>query len=161
MNNPELAKYIGENASSYFGEQPFTSGPVYAGAIIVFLFVLGIFLVEGHLKWVLFAGTLLSILLSWGHNMMSLSNFFFDFVPGYNKFRSVSSILVIAELTIPLLAVLALDAIVKKQNFLKENFLKTNYSKLKVMYTAFALSGGIALLIYLSPGSFNDFFSGQ
>ena len=161
VDNPEMAQYIGENASSYFGAQPFTSGPVYVGAIIVFLFVLGLFLVEGPLKWVLFIGSILSVMLSWGHNYAGFTNFFIDHVPGYNKFRSVSFALVIAELAMPLLAALALDALVKKQNLLSENFLKTNFSKLKIMYVAFALSGGIALLVYLTPSTFNDFFSEQ
>lgn len=160
-SNPDMAQYIAENSSSYFGAQPFTSGPVYVGAIIVFLFVLGLFLVQGPLKWVMLIGTIISVMLSWGHNSPGITDFFIDHIPGYNKFRSVSFTLVIAELTMPLLAVLALDAIIKKPTLFSEKFLNTNFSKLKVMFVAFALSGGIALLVYISPSAFNDFFSEQ
>ncbi|MEW6468138.1 MAG: YfhO family protein [Bacteroidota bacterium] len=161
VSNPDMRNYIGENASGYFGEQPFTSGPVYVGAITVFLFVLGLFLVKGHLKWVLLAGTLLSILLSWGHNYQGFTDFFLDHVPGYNKFRAVSMILVLAELTIPLLAVLVLDALIKNPGIFKEKFMNTSLTNAKVMFIAFALTGGIAALVYLSPSSFNDYFSDE
>ncbi len=100
--------------SLYWGDQPFTSGPVYVGAIIVFLFVLGIFLVKGVYKWWLLSATILSILLAWGHNFMPFTEFFLHYVPGYNKFRSVSMTLVIAELTMPLLAILALKKLFDK-----------------------------------------------
>ena len=95
-------------SSAYWGDQPGTSGPVYVGAIVVFLFVLGALTVKGKLKWALLIATLLSILLSWGKNFMGFTNFFLDYVPMYDKFRTVASILVIAEFTIPLLAMLAL-----------------------------------------------------
>ena len=93
----------------YFGEQPWTAGPVYVGAFVMFLFVLGCFIVKGPLKWALLGATIFSILLSWGKNFMGLTDFFIDYVPMYNKFRAVSSILVIAEFTIPLLAIFALE----------------------------------------------------
>ncbi len=88
----------------YFGTQPGTSGPVYVGAFVLFLFILGLFLVKGTMKWALLAATILSVLLSWGHNFMGFTNFFLDYIPMYAKFRTVASILVIAEFTIPLLA---------------------------------------------------------
>ena len=88
----------------YWGEQPGTSGPVYVGAFVLTLFILGLFIVKGPVKWALLAGTVFSILLSWGKNFMGLTNFFIDNIPFYNKFRTVSSILVVAEFCIPLLA---------------------------------------------------------
>ena len=103
--------------SQYFGDQPFTSGPVYVGALIFLLFVLGIMVVRGPVKWALLVATLLSIALSWGHNMMWLTDFFIDYVPMYNKFRTVSSILVVAEFTMPLLAALALNKILTTPHF--------------------------------------------
>lgn len=130
----------------YWGEQPGTSGPVYVGAFVVFMFVLGLFIVKGPMKWALFAGTLLSVLLSWGHNFMGLTDFFIDYVPMYNKFRAVSSILVIAEFTIPLLALMSLKEVVERPNLLKE--------RPKVFYGSFALTGGISLLFALAPTFF-------
>ena len=103
---------MGWKSESLLGEQPFTSGPVYLGAIIFFLFVLGVFIVKGHLKWGLLAAFILSVLLAWGHNFMAFSNFFLNHVPGYNKFRAVSMTLVIAELCVPLLAFLAIKEII-------------------------------------------------
>ena len=94
-------------AQKYHGDQPFTSGPVYVGAIVCFLFILGVFFVNGPLKWAMLLATILSIMLAWGKNFMGLTDFFLDFVPGYNKFRAVSMILVIAELAIPVLAFVA------------------------------------------------------
>jgi hypothetical protein len=137
--------------NSYWGDQPFTSGPVYAGAFILFLFVLGLFVVKGYLKWALLAGTILSILLSWGHNFMGLTNVFLDYVPLYNKFRAVSSILVIAELTIPALALLALAEILKTPKLFVE--------KRKGFYISLGLTAGVALLFILFPRLFFHFFS--
>jgi len=97
----------------YWGAQPFTSGPVYAGAIVCFLFILGLFVVRGQLKWWLLSITIISLMLAWGKNLMWFSDFWFDHIPGYNKFRTVSMTLVIAELSIPLLGFIALDRFVK------------------------------------------------
>jgi hypothetical protein len=110
--DPNMRENVG-GFGAYYGDQPFTSGPVYVGAIMFVLSVLGMFVIKGPLKWALFIGTLLSIMLAWGKNFMGFSNIFFDYVPAYNKFRAVSMILVLAELTIPLLAILAVDAIIK------------------------------------------------
>ena len=96
----------------YWGEQPGTSGPVYVGAFVLFLFVLGLFIVKGPMKWCLLAATILSILLAWGKNFMPFTDFFLDYFPLYAKFRTVARILVIAEFTIPLLAMLALTQII-------------------------------------------------
>lgn len=130
----------------YWGEQPGTSGPVYVGALVMFLFVLGLFVVKGPMKWALAGGTLFSILLSWGHNFMGLTDFFIDYIPMYSKFRAVSSILVIAEFTIPLLAVMALKEVIERPQLIRE--------QAKVFYGSFALTGGLALLFALAPSFF-------
>ena len=99
---------IYQQLGQYWGDQPMTAGPVYVGAFVLMLFILGLFIVKGPMKWALLAATILSIMLSWGKNFMPLTDFFIDYVPMYSKFRTVASILVIAEFTIPLLAMLAL-----------------------------------------------------
>lgn len=137
--------------NAYWGDQPMTSGPVYVGAIIVFLFIVGAFAVKGKLKWALLIATLLSILLSWGKNFMGLTDFFLDFIPGYSKFRGVSMTLVIAEVTIPLLAILGLSEIIKNPARLKSN--------MKYFYIAFGITGGFCLLFYLFPNLFFNFLS--
>jgi len=130
----------------YWGEQPGTSGPVYVGAFVLTLFILGLFIVKGPIKWALFAGTIFSILLSWGKNFMGLTNFFIDYVPFYNKFRTVASILVIAEFCIPLLAALTIKELIQKPETLKNN--------MKYLYIGLGLTGGIALLFALAPKLF-------
>ena len=130
----------------YWGEQPGTSGPVYVGAFVMFLFILGLFVVKGPMKWALLAATVLSVLLSWGKNFMGFTDFFIDYVPMYNKFRAVSSILVIAEFTIPLLAMLALKEVVSSPNLIKE--------RKKDFLISFALTGGLALLFAVMPKVF-------
>ena len=130
----------------YWGEQPGTSGPVYVGAFVVFLFILGLFIVKTPMKWALFAATVLSILLSWGKNFMPFTDFFIDYVPMYNKFRAVSSILVIAEFTIPLLAMLALKEVVASPILIKE--------RMKDFLISFGLTGGLALLFAVMPKVF-------
>lgn len=113
-NRVPNAKNIIKRMPTYWGDQPFTSGPVYIGAVLCFLFLLGAFLVKGRLKWWLLSCTLLSFALAWGHNMMWLTDIFLDYIPGYNKFRTVSMILVIAELTIPFLGFLAVKELVSE-----------------------------------------------
>ncbi|MDY0077352.1 MAG: hypothetical protein RBR87_08760 [Bacteroidales bacterium] len=137
--------------NAYWGDQPGTSGPVYAGAIVVFLFVLGLFFVSGKYKWILLAATVLSILLSWGKNFMPFTDFFLDFIPGYDKFRAVSMTLVIAELTIPILGFMALFSIFKNPELLKKNR--------KYYFIAYGLTGGLTLIFYLMPTLFFNFFS--
>lgn len=148
---PELS-YLYQQMGQYWGEQPGTSGPVYVGAFVLMLFILGLFIVKGPMKWALLAATVLSILLSWGKNFMGLTDFFIDYVPMYAKFRTVASILVIAEFTIPLLAMLALKQIVDEPDLLR--------SKMKYLYVSFGLTAGMALLFALMPGVFfSDFIS--
>lgn len=143
--NPQYQQ-IYQQIGQYWGEQPGTSGPVYVGAFVLMLFFLGLFIVRGPVKWALLAATVLSIMLSWGHNFMGLTDFFIDYVPMYNKFRTVASILVIAEFTIPLLAIMALAKIIESPDVLK--------TKSKALYASFALTGGIALLFALMPTVF-------
>ena len=136
-------------SSHYWGDLPFTSGPVYVGALIMFLFVLGLFIVKGKLKWALFSVSVLAILLSWGHNFQFLSDFFIDYVPFYNKFRAVSSILIIVELTIPLLAILALKEIAEKPKLVKE--------KKSFFFISLGITAGLCLLFLMLPSLFFKF----
>ena len=141
---------IYQQIGQYWGEQPGTSGPVYVGAFVLALFVLGLFIVKGPVKWALLAGTVFSILLSWGKNFMPLTDFFIDYVPLYNKFRAVSSILVVAEFCIPLLAALTVKEIIQKPEVLKNN--------IKYLYISLGLTGGIALLFAIAPKLFFSSF---
>ena len=141
---------IYQQIGQYWGEQPGTSGPVYVGAFVMMLFILGLFIVKGSMKWALLAATILSILLSWGKNFMGFTDFFIDYVPMYAKFRTVASILVIAEFTIPLLAMLALKELLSGE---------IKKEKLKVpLIASFVLTGGIAMLFSLMPSMFFDSF---
>ena len=143
---------IYQQLGQYWGEQPGTSGPVYVGAFVLMLFVLGLFIVKGPMKWALLAATVLSVLLSWGRNFMPFTNFFLDYIPMYSKFRTVASILVIAEFTIPLLAMMTLKKIVDEPDILTK--------KIKYVYISFGLTAGIALLFALMPTLFfSDFIS--
>ncbi|MBL4624025.1 MAG: hypothetical protein JKY42_02615 [Flavobacteriales bacterium] len=146
---PAQYKQLLGYAQKYHGDQPFTSGPVYVGAIVCFLFVLGLFFLNGPLKWAMLLAAVLSIMLAWGKNFMPLTDFFLDLVPGYNKFRAVSMILIIAELAIPVLAFLALDKVLKSAEEIKKN--------IKKLYIALGVVGGLALLIAIMPTSFTDF----
>ena len=142
---------IYQQLTQYWGEQPGTSGPVYVGAFVLMLFILGLFIVKGPMKWALLAATVLSILLSWGRNFMGFTDFFLDYMPMYAKFRTVASILVIAEFTIPLLAMLALKQVVE------ENNLKTLG---KPLVLSFGLTAGFCALFALMPSLFfSDFVS--
>ena len=142
--NPMYSSLYG-SLTQYFGTQPMTSGPVYVGAFVLFLFVLGCFIVKGPLKWALIGATFFSIVLSWGKNFMPLTDFFIDYVPLYNKFRAVSSILVIAEFTIPLLAIFALKRLLEEPEILKQ--------ETKPLGISLLLTAGIALLLAVAPGS--------
>lgn len=145
-NATQLANVI----PAYHGNQPVTSS-VYAGAIVIFLFVLGLFLVEGRDKWWLLAATILSIMLSWGKNFMPLTEFFLDYFPGYNKFRAVSTILIIAGFTIPLLAALAL------KNIFQNNIDRYKFNR-SLLWSA-GITGGICLIFVLFPGIAGSFIS--
>lgn len=159
----------------YWGDQPMTSGPVYVGAFVLMLFFLGAFIVKGPIKWALLAATYLSVMLSWGHNFMGLTDFFIDYVPMYAKFRTVASILVIAEFTIPLLAMLGLKEIIDNPKMLEEAEEKTskicNFFFISVLsffvrkkrdyiLISFLMTAGVALLFAIMPTVFfSDFIS--
>ena len=143
------AKQFSQNAPLYHGDQPFTEGPVYVGAIVLFFFVMGLYLTRGAFKWWIIIATLLSVMLAWGHHFMPLTNFFMDYVPGYSKFRTVSMTLVIAQFTIPVLAIIGIKKIlsgtVDKATFLKA-----------LKYSLYIV-GGLCLLLILVPGILQDF----
>ena len=145
-NYMEIYNQIGQ----YWGEQPGTSGPVYVGAFVLMLFILGLFIVKGPVKWALLAATILSILLSWGKNFMGFTDFFIDYMPMYAKFRTVASILVIAEFTIPLLAMLALKKFLEEPEQIKP--------RMKYVGISFLLTGGVAILFSLMPSAFFSSF---
>ncbi len=145
MGQPN-AKQIVKQMPTYWGSQPFTSGPTYIGALVVFLFILSLFVVKGQLKWWLLTATILSLMLAWGKNMMWFTDLWLDYFPGYNKFRAVSMILVMAELTIPLLGVLGL------QKILVGDYDKTQIKK-QLLYALGITGGTILLLILALPAS--------
>ncbi len=147
--DPQFAPLYSQ-LTQYWGEQPGTSGPVYVGAFVLMLFVLGCFIVKGPMKWALVAATVLSILLSWGKNFMGFTDFFIDYVPMYSKFRTVASILVIAEFTIPLLAMMALREIFLRPQLIREQF--------KPFVASFLLTGGVAFLFAIMPTVFFSSF---
>ncbi|WP_300700625.1 YfhO family protein [Bacteroides sp.] len=150
-SKPEYSQIY--NLGQYFGDQPMTSGPVYVGAFVLFLFILGCFIVRGPLKWALIGATFFSIVLSWGKNFMPLTDFFIDYIPMYNKFRAVSSILVIAEFTIPLLAIFALKRVLDEPEIIKKDK--------KAVGISLALTAGVALLMFISPAIFTSFVPAQ
>ena len=165
--NPRYSSLYG-SISQYFGTQPGTSGPVYVGAFVLFLFLMGCFIVKGPMKWALLGATVFSIVLSWGKNFMPVTDFFIDYVPMYNKFRAVSSILVIAEFSIPLLAMLALKEIIGRWNIIGNNKVdgenNENYHLSIINYQFLVplfLTVGLSLLIWFSPETFTDLIPAQ
>jgi len=148
--DPQIAQNVA-GQMQYFGDQPFTSGPVYVGAIMIFLFILGMFITKGNTRWWLLAVTILSIMLAWGKNFMPLTDFFLHNVPAYNKFRAVSMTLVMAELAIPLLAALTLKTLYEKRDALKKD--------LKPLWISLGVTAGITLIFYIMPSAFFSFLS--
>ena len=141
------AKQFCQNAPTYHGEKMFTSGAVYVGAIICFLFILGLLIVPGPYKWALLFATLMSIFLAWGRNWMGLTELFFNYFPMYNKFRAVESILVVAEITMPLLGFLGLQQIVEG---------KVKWEKLRIcLLIAGGITAGVCLFAALFAGTFD------
>lgn len=145
----ELKKYnvpksTFENFPIYWGAQPMTSGPVYMGAIVLFLFVLGLYVVKGKIKWWLVIATIFAILLCWGRNFMWFTEIMFDILPGYNKFRTVSMTLVICQITMPILAILALKEILISQAENRKTYLK------QIQYSTY-ITAGLALLFAIFP----------
>lgn len=157
--NPNFREMVA-SSNAYFGDQPFTSGPVYIGAIVIFLAVLGMFIVKDRVKWPLFLVTVLAVMLGWGNNFMALTDFFMHHVPGYNKFRAVSMIMVIPELTLPILAILALRDVIVIGDLEKKvtlRLLKKEVSLKRLVIISVAVTGGFCLLGWLAPGAVNDF----
>jgi len=148
--SPRMASYVGQQ-SQYWGNKPFTEGPVYVGAIVCFLFVLALYFYHGREKWWLLAGTVLAFMLSWGHNFEWFNMFMFNHFPLYNKFRTVEMALIIATVTIPLLAMLGLKAIIENPEVIKY--------KLNHFLWAIGITGGLAAIFYLIPDTFLSFIS--
>lgn len=148
VQNP---KQVVQSVVMYHGKQPGTSGPVYVGAIVVFLFFLGLFVVKGRYKWWLLVATVVSIVLSWGSNAMGITSFLLDYLPLYNKFRAPSMTLVIAQIAMPLLGFIALNNILTGKVEKKE--------WLNGLKWAVIISGGLSLLFALLPGLVGDFSS--
>lgn len=161
--DPRFKESIG-GTPQYWGDQPFTMSP-YSGAIIVFLFVLGLFIVEGRMKWALLVATIFSVMLSWGKNFMPLTDFFLDYFPMYNKFRTVSMILTIAMFTLPLLAILTVDKIIKTPAIFSKNiklaFVNKEITVKNAFFISFGLTGGLSLVYYLAPGLTDLFGIGE
>lgn len=149
--DPNYRQAIAQQGSRYWGDQPGTSGPVYVGVIVAFLFILGLFIVTNKLKWVLLVATILSIMLAWGKNFMPLTDIFIDFVPGYAKFRAVTIILALAELTIPILAFMALNKIFTEPQIIKK--------QIKSFYISLGIIAGTIFLFYISPTLFFSFLN--
>jgi hypothetical protein len=141
-----------KQAPLYWGDQPFTSGPVYFGAIVIFLFVLGLFVVKGPERWWILLATILAILMSWGKNLMGFNSFLFYHLPFYNKFRTPSMSLVIANVTMVLMAVLALKAIFDKENPVDKKRLNLG------LYISTGVTAGFILLMMVLSSNFS--FSG-
>jgi len=158
---PEYREQVA-GGNAYFGDQGGTAGPVYIGAIVIFLAFLGLFIIDHPVKWALFAITILAMMLSWGRFFMGISSFFLDYVPGYNKFRAVSMILVIAELTVPLLAILALDKFMKladQNGSVKLPGMSQGLVLKKIMLISLIVVGGFCLLGVLMPTAVNTFIA--
>jgi len=148
--SPQNKQTIQGSVDKYYGDQPFTSGPVYLGAAIFLLFLLSIWTMKGPLKWGLLSAGLLMLILSWGKNFLGPTEFFMEYFPMYNKFRAVSMTLVIVELVVPVMAIIGLHNLITERNQVKE--------RIKIFY---GIAGGlIALLLfmYVSPNIFTDFF---
>ncbi len=141
-----------KQAPLYWGDQPFTSGPVYFGAIVIFLFVLGLFVVKGPERWWILIATILAILMSWGKNFMGFNSFLFEHLPLYNKFRTPSMSLVMANVTMVIMAVLALKTIFDKENPVDKKKLNLG------LYISTGITAGLILLMMALSGTFS--FSG-
>ncbi|MDE5794552.1 MAG: YfhO family protein [Muribaculaceae bacterium] len=152
--SPEEMQFASQ-FTQYFGDQPMTNGPVYVGAFVLLLAILGMFVIDGKwetpMKWALFAATFFTIMLSWGHNFNALTDFMIDHFPGYNKFRTVSSILVVAEFCIPLLAALCIKQIIQTDGFFNKN-----------KWTVICVMGGgaaVCLVGWIAPSVFGEPYS--
>ena len=150
LRKNNAGQYI-NRTTMYWGTQPGTDGPHYVGAIVIFLFVLGLVIIKGREKWWLVAATVLSVMLAWGKNFMPFTNLFIDFFPGYNKFRAVTMILVISQFCIPLLGLLALKDLYEGKLSKKEI--------VRALFIATGITGGITFIFLLLPGIAGSFLS--
>ncbi len=150
--SPEEMQFISQ-FPQYFGDQPMTNGPVYAGIVVLILAIIALFIVKGPMKWALFAVSVLALMLSWGHNFSPLTNFFIDNFPFYNKFRAVSSFLVVVEFTIPLLAVMAIKKMMDTPDFMQRNG--------AVVYSVGGIIAAICFLGWVAPSIFGQPFSAE
>lgn len=137
----------------YWGPQPFTAGPMYLGAVSLFLFVFGLCVIRGRYKWWIAGVSVLALLLAWGSHFMWFSEIFFKYAPLYNKFRTVSMILVILQVTVPLLGILGVNAALFAKDPLPEKKVRNG------LLTALGVTGGLSLLLALFPGLVGDFSS--
>ena len=159
--DPEFRDMVA-SSDVYFGDQPGLSAPDYIGAIIILLAIIGLFIITNPIKWPIFAVTLLAIALGWGHNFMTLTSLFMDYVPGYNKFRAVSMIMIIPELTLPLLAILALNQLISYKNWeqsISIVFIKKPVTIKKLFIVVSSVLAGFCLVSYLLPDTMNTFQS--
>lgn len=145
------ARNLAQQLPTYWGDQPGTGGPTYIGAVVIFLFVLGLFLLRGRNKWWVVVVSALAVMLSWGYNFMWLTELFFNYFPGYNKFRVVAMTLVVVEWSVPFLAALVLCK-VWAQKLTREELVKG------IKYSVY-VTGGVALLFALFGGMMFDFIS--
>ena len=161
-SNNDKISYI----DKYWGDQPFTSGPVYIGASIFFLFLLGLVFLEDKIKWALLIVSIIALMLSWGHNLMGFTEFFVDFFPGYSKFRSVTMILVIIELIVPMIAIMWLFQFISKDDDkLKLNqstkLFGNNFTRFNLLYVLSGLFMFFLLLMVIAPDIFLNFISSK
>ena len=157
--DPEFREMV-SNSDVYFGDQPGLSAPDYIGAIVILLAIVGMFIIQNSIKWPIFIVTILAVALGWGHNFMGLTSFFMDYVPGYNKFRAVSMIMIIPELTLPLLAILALNQLIQYKSW--EETVMVPFSKKampvkKLLIVVAAILGGFCLISFVMPDMVNSF----
>ncbi|UKN02786.1 YfhO family protein [Paracrocinitomix mangrovi] len=152
VENPQYRDFVKNQGNQYWGDQPFTSGPVYLGVIVMFLAFLGLVYSKDKLRWALLAVTILTVMLSWGKNMMWFTDLFIDYVPGYNKFRAVTIILVVAQLCVPLLGVLFFKRLHKEREKIAANLIP--------FFVVSGLFGVILLAFLAAPTAFNSFLSG-
>lgn len=152
IKDRQMAQLVSQQ-NHYWGDQPFTSGPVYVGAVVIFLFVLGMFVVGNSAKWWMLAATILSLLMSWGNNFSAFSDLMFNYFPLYNKFRSVSMALVIAQVCIPFLAMIAIKELTDKGEDYQFD--------IKKLYWAVGITGGLCLLFWIVPSLSGSFLSNE
>lgn len=145
----QLHNFAHNVMTQYWGGREGTSGPVYVGAFVFMLFILGLFIVKGPMKWALFIATLFSVMLAWGRNYQSLTDIFIDYVPFYSSLRAVESILVVAEFTIPLLAIMTVKRLVDEPDYFSKQ--TGSVKNWWFLYISLALTAGVCLISCVAP----------